>query len=298
MMAANAGKRLIVAVSGGEHAGRKAVAEPGQVLRVGKAEQAEMVVPGDSLLSELHFELAWDGMKCQLRDLRSGAGTLLGGQPVEAGEVSHGEWIRAGSTDFWVYFEATTAPPPSHAPKSPEQRERETRVLETLSRLTEPLFAVLDAARNERILVLLRESVEEYRSLYEGPQGEAMAEMAPYLVYLPRGSRLLAFLVREGWGQSWGLFLTSQRPFKEVRRQLRKFLLVKDSANRELYFRFYDPRVLRVFLPSSWPEQSREFFEGMGAYWLEGAEGKSLLRFTLIEQQVIPEMMPLETSPS
>jgi pSer/pThr/pTyr-binding forkhead associated (FHA) protein len=295
-MAANAGKRLIVAVSGGTHAGLKAVAEPGRVLRVGRAEPAEMVVPSDSLLSDLHLELAWDGTKCQLRDLKGGAGTLLGGQPVEAGEVSHGEWIRAGSTDFWVYFEDTTPPPPPLAPKSPEQVGREARVLGTLSGLTEPLFAVLDAARNERILVLLRESVEEYRSLYEGTQGEAMAEMAPYLVHLPRGSRLLESLVREGWGQSWGLFLSSQRPFKEVRRQLRKFLLVKDSANRELYFRFYDPRVLRVFLPSSWPEQSRELFEGMGAYWLEGAEGKSLLRFTLIEQQVLPEVVPLETS--
>jgi hypothetical protein len=296
-MVASAEKRLIVEVRWGAHAGRKAVVEPGRVLRVGRAEPAELVLPDDTGVSGLHFELAWDGAACLLRDLASGAGTLLDGQSVEAAEVSHGAWVRAGLTDFSVYFECNTPPPPPAGPESAEQLERKARVLDTLSGLIEPLFAVLDAARDERILVLLRESVEEYRSLYEGPQGEAMAEIAPYLVHLPKGSRLLESLVREGWGRNWGVFLSSQRPFKEVRRHLRKFLMVKDSANRELYFRFYDPRVLRVFLPTSWPEQNRELFEGIGAYWVEGDGGKSLLRFNLREQEVRREVVPLDKSP-
>ncbi|HEX5745666.1 MAG TPA: DUF4123 domain-containing protein [Archangium sp.] len=295
MTAAGTDKRLIVEVRWGANAGHKAVVEPGRVLRVGRAEPAEFVVVGDTGVSALHFELAWDGATCQLKNLASGAGTLLNGQLVDESEVSHGAWVRAGQTDFSVYFEGNTPPP---SPADPESAERKARALDVLSGLTGPLFAVLDAARDERILVLLRESVEAYRSLYEGAQGEAMAEIAPYVVHLPRDSRLLRSLVQEGWGRNWGIFLSSQRPFRDVRRHLRKFLMVKDSANRELYFRFYDPRVLRVFLPTSWPEQNQALFEGIGAYWAEGDDGTSLLRFALKEQALHREIIPLAESPA
>ncbi|HYO69654.1 MAG TPA: DUF4123 domain-containing protein [Archangium sp.] len=298
VMVANAEKRLIVEVRWGTHAGRKAVVEPGRVLRVGREEPAELVVAGDAGVSAPHFELAWDGATCRLKNLASAAGTLLDGQLVDEAEVFHGAWVRAGQTDFSVYFEGNTPPPSPAGPESAEQLARKARAWEALSGLTGPLFAVLDAARDERILVLLRESVEEYRSLYEGAQGEAMAEMAPYVVHLPRDSRLLRSLVQEGWGRNWGVFLSSQRPFRDVRRHLRKFLMVKDSANRELYFRFYDPRVLRVFLPTSWPEQNRELFEGIEAYWAEGDDGKRLLRFALREQEIHREVVLLDESPA
>ncbi|ATB39457.1 FHA domain-containing protein [Cystobacter fuscus] len=297
-MVANAGQRLIVEVRWGANAGRKAVVEPGRVLRVGRAEPAQLVVADDTGVSAPHFELAWDGATCRLKHLASGADTLLDGQRVDEAEVSHGAWVRAGQTDFSVYFECNTPPPPPAGPESAERLARKARALEVLSGLTEPLFAVLDAARDERIPVLLRESVEEYRSLYEGAQGEAMAEIAPYVVHLPGDSRLLRSLVQEGWGRNWGIFLSSQRPFKDVRRHLRKFLMVKDSVSRDLYFRFYDPRVLRVFLPTSWPEQNQALFEGVRAYWAEGDDGTSLLRFALKEQALHRELVPLDESPA
>src|SRR6185436_18904504 len=102
-----------------------------------------------------------------------------------------------------------------------------------------PLYAVLDAAREERILTLLRSSPEHAQSLYEGPQGEELEDVAPYLVALPRDSWLLERLVGEGWGEGWGIYLTCRRPFAEVRRQLRRHLMVtlKETEER-LYFRF------------------------------------------------------------
>ncbi|MCP3137831.1 DUF4123 domain-containing protein [Pyxidicoccus xibeiensis] len=143
----------------------------------------------------------------------------------------------------------------------------------------EPLFAVLDAARERRVLKLLQGAGEQYESLYEGPESKELAEVAPYLVRLPGDSELLAQLVHRGWGKSWGLFLTSRLPFKETRRHLRKFLMVQDATTkRQLYFRFYDPRVLRMFLPTCSVEQRTEFLGALETVLVEGEKGE-VLRF-------------------
>ncbi|MFP2907950.1 DUF4123 domain-containing protein [Pyxidicoccus sp. 3LFB2] len=153
------------------------------------------------------------------------------------------------------------------------------KVLAAMRAESEPLFAVLDAAREKRVLKLLQEAGEVYASLYEGPEGVELAEVAPYLVRLPGDSELLGTLVREGWGKSWGVFLTSPLPFKETRRHLRKFLKVLDgSSGEQLYFRFYDPRVLRAFLPTCTPAERTEFTGPLGGFLLEGRKGE-LLRF-------------------
>ncbi|MEZ4302132.1 MAG: DUF4123 domain-containing protein [Polyangiaceae bacterium] len=145
---------------------------------------------------------------------------------------------------------------------------------------TGPLFAVLDAARDPRVLELLRESVEPHHLLFEGTQGEALAEQAPYLVELPPETRLLDKLVLEGWGKRWGIYLTSPRPLRDVRRHLRRFLMVQDEATGErLYFRFFDPRVLEGFLAESNLRQREQLFSDITAFFAEG-DGGSVLRFS------------------
>lgn len=163
--------------------------------------------------------------------------------------------------------------PEADGTAAPEQ------VLKALQVEAEPLFAVLDAARERQVLRLLQQGGEEYESLYEGPEKKELAEVAPYVVSLPRDSALLEQLVRRGWGRSWGFFLASRLPFKETRRHLRKFLMVKDEVTRkQLYFRFYDPRVLRLFLPTCTAEQRTAILGPLEYLLVEGEKGE-LLRF-------------------
>jgi hypothetical protein len=219
-----------------------------------------LAVLRDIDMSNAHFELAWDGAVCRLRDLKSSTGTLLGGERVEEALVQHGDWIRAGSTDFSFYLEGSAAPTLRDEPEPPSVRERKLKVLSVLEK-QENLFAVLDAAQGERVLALLQQSTEEYQSLYEGRQGEILENVAPYLVRLRRGSPLLATLVDEGWGNHWGIYLTCELSFLETRRHLRKFLMVQaEGWDARLYFRYYDPRVLGVFLGTCPPQQKTEFF--------------------------------------
>jgi Domain of unknown function (DUF4123) len=102
---------------------------------------------------------------------------------------------------------------------------------------------------------------------------------APYLVRLPKGARLLKQLVLEGWGKGWGIYLTCQRPFDEVRTHLRRFLMVmNDQTEERMFFRFYDPQALRLFLPTCAPRQKAQFFGEIGAFLAENKDGE-VLRF-------------------
>jgi hypothetical protein len=164
---------------------------------------------------------------------------------------------------------------PAHVATSSED------LLQMLCGLAEPLFALLDAARDPRVLQVLRLSGEHHQSLYEGTKGEELADFAPYLVEVSPDSPLLETMVREGWGQSWGVYLTCPQPFAEVRKHFRRFLLVKSEEDgRTLYFRFYDPRVLRIFLPTCTPAEAVEFFGPIREFLMEAADPATLIRFT------------------
>jgi hypothetical protein len=277
-------RRAIVTVLWGPHAGRKAALSPGDVLRVGRGEMAGLVVPNDGAMSALHFEVAWDGARLAFRDNGSAGGVVCNGREgVTEGELKSGDWLKAGQTVFTLHVEGSTPPRPEREVNE-GRRARAEEALSALQRVAaeEPLWAVLDAARDKRILELCRESVEEHRSLYEGLDGESLAHVAPYLVQLPAASRLLEALVREGWEKRWGIWITSRQSAREVRRHLRRFLMVEHAETGQgMYFRFYDPEVLRTFVGTCSERQRAELFGDLRRVLVEG-EGGALV--TLLDR--------------
>lgn len=277
--------RLLVEVRWGKLAGTKVAVAAGATLRVGRTERADLVIEHDGKMTGAHFELAWDGETATVRDLGSIEGTSLGGRPVTGPEkVPHGGWIKAGETHLLVYAEGRTPPEEEEIEGAEEVREERRRVaaaeraLEELREVAgrEPLYAVLDTAREERILELLREHVEPHRSLYEGAEGETLEDVAPYLVGPMRGdSALLDKLVQEGWGKRWGIWCTSGARFAEVRRHWRRFLMVElEDSGEKVYFRFYDPGVLRVFWEASTESETEQLMGECTACFLEQAGGE------------------------
>ncbi len=148
------------------------------------------------------------------------------------------------------------------------------------------LYAVLDAARDGAVLDLLRRAADQRASLYEGASPE-IERVGPFLVALPPESQLLEMLAIEAWGKSWGIFLRSETPFAEVRRHLRRFLTVALEDGKEYYFRFYDPRVLRHFLPSCTPEELAQFFGPIESIFGEDRDGAALLQFSAAAEVVV-----------
>lgn len=290
--------RVALTIRSGPEAGRVAHLEAGGTLRVGRAHKADLTLSADAQVSGLHFALSLGESGCELRDLESSNGTFLNGERVSAARLRDGDRVRAGDTSFLVRFEATTAavapqPLPASAALSPATPAG--RVQSILRDEPEPCYALLDAARDRRVGKLLRSApADDAASLYDGWQGEMLADYAPHLVRLAPESALLEAILREGWGRSWGVFLTSARKLTDVRRHFRRFLIVKDDdTGEDLYFRFYDPRVLRTFLGCCTPKQAGMLFDDVGAFLLEDEAPETLLRFSAREGAVKRTAIPL-----
>jgi len=142
------------------------------------------------------------------------------------------------------------------------------------------VFALLDAARDPRIYALMRRCRLDHRCLYQGALPLELAAAAPYLVNLTPRSPFTRELLEPGWGQSWGIFLRSPVILQDLVRHFRKFLLVEDDRGRSLFFRFYDPRVLRAYLPTCTPGELRTFFGPVDGYCLEGEEEDTMLELS------------------
>jgi pSer/pThr/pTyr-binding forkhead associated (FHA) protein len=152
----------------------------------------------------------------------------------------------------------------------------EGRLLNILRETQEPLFAILDAAREPKVPEILRGSGAEYQSLYVD---DAFAESAPYLVYLPPSSTLLEKLVHEGWGRGWLVYLSCQLPIRDIREYFRQTLMIKMPDGREFFSRFYDPRFFRVFLRGCTRAEAERFFGPIKTYLMEAENSEILLEF-------------------
>lgn len=294
---------LKIVVNSGEEAGSSRTVTPGQTLRVGRTQPAELRLPDDAMLSTVHFSLELQTDVCRITDLDSKFGTQVNGVKIQTAELAHGDIIRAGNTSFGIQIVgsirppqqsspspapmpvAEATPPPIVPPADPEPAPAVSldrlQVLAYLQALasTTSLFAILDAAREPSILQRLHQHDEQCQSLYEGEKGESLAPFGPWLVRLPATSKLLAELVKDGWGKSWGVFLTSSLSFADVRKHFRQFLRVQLPDGRFVYFRYYDPRVLRTYLASSTQHDLRDFYGTMQRYVMEAAEGDGILEY-------------------
>ena len=283
----------------GDRCGVRHPVPAGAVVRIGRGSPAELVIADDPLLSGLHFAVECQPAGCRVKDLGSRFGTFRRGERVFEADLKDGDEILAGRSRFGVIVAddgiVTTVladvpaivVPVAAAPVSvveatpaPALTLRHRAVREYLASLDEPLYAILDAAREPTIPELLEKSGAEHQSLFEGDRGKELAPFGPWLVRVPRWSDLLNELVSAGWGNSWGVYLTSKLTFLEVRKHLRRFLEVKLPDGRVVYFRYYDPRVIRTYLQTCTAKEVAEFLGPFDRYLAESADLVSVLEFT------------------
>jgi hypothetical protein len=159
------------------------------------------------------------------------------------------------------------------------------------------VWAILDAARDERIYPELRLSRLEFIALYAGKLPESLRRAAPYLVELAPGYSFTKPLLEMGWGRSWGVFLRIEDA-RNLRHHLRGFLRVQDESGRRLVFRFYDPRVLRVYLPTCLPQELATVFGPISRFLVEDDNGEALVEFGFDGRKLLERRHPLAIAPN
>ena len=139
-------------------------------------------------------------------------------------------------------------------------------------------YAILDGASIPGLVQTLHRCNPERECLYRGELALDIAEVAPYLVRLEANTEFTELVLNQGWGNHWGVFALTPADLFTMRQHLRRFLTVHDTTGKPLLFRYYDPRVMRVYLPTCNAEEITSFFGPISTYLMESEQpGEALL---------------------
>jgi hypothetical protein len=180
---------------------------------------------------------------------------------------------------------------------------------EVLSRIEEYLWPkgysrdawmLVDAARDRRIFELLLECFySQHSCLFAGPIAPELQVAAPYLVQLAYDDKKTRKFLQMAWGNSWGVFVKCNQRLEVLRKHLRTFLLVRDEDGNQLMFRYYDPRILRVYLPTCRVGELETVFGPIERFVMEDDTSNGLLDFGFDKKQLITTRRVLgETGPA
>lgn len=140
-------------------------------------------------------------------------------------------------------------------------------------------YAILDGARDPAVHPMVLRSRLPARCLYIGDLHPDLAAAAPWLVQLPKAEPATRALFERAWGSAWGVFVQSSVGMAALHRHCRTLLRVEDERRKRMLFRYYDPRVLRVYLPTCTVSELHLFFGPVERYVVEGEEPDRILEF-------------------
>jgi hypothetical protein len=136
----------------------------------------------------------------------------------------------------------------------------------------ENLYAVVDGAQDLELAYEAKILANaDIQSLFEGESADGMADVAPYFFQINTKCDFLKNWSRR-WGRNAGILFVSKFGADEIRRHLRGIFVVTDEEAQEFFFRFYDPRVIRSYLPTCKPEDLVEFFGRIDRFLVEDEE--------------------------
>lgn len=142
------------------------------------------------------------------------------------------------------------------------------------------IWMVLDCSRDPRIYPAMSYSGLRHECLFAGELSVPLQRTAPYLVQLDLDDRATIRVIDDGFGESWGVFLRADVGIKTLRKHLRTLLRVQAPNGRYMLFRYWDPRVLRLYLPTCLPDELTRFFGPIEQVWAEdGLSEPRFLRF-------------------
>lgn len=147
---------------------------------------------------------------------------------------------------------------------------------------TQKVYLLVDAARDDQVSDLLYQlKPEEYTCLFEGHWAEDLAFVAPYLVALQTQAAWTKTYIEQAWGKDWGVYLETDIALPQLLGHLRKllFMPVQSTPPKSLYFRYYDPRVLQIYLSHGDDAEKKLLFGPIKNYWIEDEASGTLTKY-------------------
>ena len=121
-----------------------------------------------------------------------------------------------------------------------------------------------------------------------------IATVAPYLVRIQTEGEFTKWVLREGWGAHWGIFIVTTANLRTLRNHFREFLKVELPDRRTVLFRYYDPRVFRSFIPACNATELGKFFGPVQSFVVEGETPETGTRYSLVGKTLKSEPFQLK----
>lgn len=166
--------------------------------------------------------------------------------------------------------------------------------LATLAEVRKPasegrLYAILDCCDAPVAYAKVREMDESQAvCLYRGKLKPDVLAEAPYLVRATPD--LVDWIQKTVWKTPWGIFVVANTELRSLRKHFRRFFTVADDKGDAVYFRYYDPRVLSVYLPTCIDEELRFFLGPVLAFGVADPKAATVTYF-------LREGPPVATAP-
>lgn len=131
------------------------------------------------------------------------------------------------------------------------------------------LYGIVDSARNDEVFRYLVTGDVKYKSLFEDTMDVKSYGVSGFLVECKKESPLFRWMTTEAWGDSCCIFFTSKSSFDELFNHFQKFNRVYLEGDDVVLFRYYDPRVLRTYLPTCNRDEIETFFGKVNSFFAE-----------------------------
>ena len=151
------------------------------------------------------------------------------------------------------------------------------------------IYALLDGASSNKIFPMLKQSGLRFDCLYEGKLSYDMQLSAPYLVRLDEDSDFTHELLLNNIGNNWCVFFKTFKPVTmlSILRLARRNHKILTPDNKQLIFRYFDPRILRSYIPSCTIKEANVFFGPIEEIICEGSEPCTIHKFSRTDHGVL-----------
>lgn len=134
------------------------------------------------------------------------------------------------------------------------------------------LYGIVDSARNDEVFRYLVTGDVRYKSLFEDTMDVQSYGVSGFLVECKKESPLFKWMTTEAWGDNCCIFFTSKASFDDLFTHFQKFNRVYIEGDDVVLFRYYDPRVLSLFLPTCNDDQIHSFFGKVNLFFAENED--------------------------
>lgn len=128
------------------------------------------------------------------------------------------------------------------------------------------LYAIVDSAINQEFTKALHmQETESYKILLKEFLAQKVEKAAHYLVKLVLEEEYTQKLMKEGFATDWMTYLISHKSINELQEELKEMIMpYSEHHQREILFRFYDPRNLDNYVTIHEEDELEEMFEDVG----------------------------------